>query len=444
MAAQNPTRILVVDDSTVIRQAIKKMLQTDFDVVIAADGEAGWEQLVADDLIKCLITDIEMPRLDGYAFICRARAAEEPRIRDLPIIAITGAEDEQTKVRAYACGATDFITKPLDRVQLQARVHAYMRYDQTARDLTEKSVVLEEEAISDPVTHLRSRRYFLSHGEQDLAFALRHQQDLSVIRLDLDNFKKLYQQYGDDAVDRILIHVAKILSGAARAEDTVARVGGAEFALLAPSTTRAQAAALCERLRAAIESQPVQFNGMGIALTASMGVTAIAVDKRESVAELLKLAEQRLGHAKAEGGNRVSVGVLGEAVEPEELTLAAPADGPLPESQAAPLELEATAFGQFGGQPDAAAEMQIDFDVPGLMPEFMGELRPPDDAVPPALVSIDKALQLIARGEGERLGRYLPELVREVLPLLEFYKLELPADAQECVERLVATLRRDR
>src|SRR6266849_3366867 len=100
-------RVLVVDDAPVIRHAIKKMLTSDFDVLLAEDGETAWKKLVQDEQIKLLITDIEMPGLDGYAFICRIRASDEARIRDLPIITITGAEDEETKERAYACGATD-------------------------------------------------------------------------------------------------------------------------------------------------------------------------------------------------------------------------------------------------------------------------------------------------------------------------------------------------
>uniref|UniRef100_UPI002615A8AF response regulator n=1 Tax=Acidiferrobacter sp. TaxID=1872107 RepID=UPI002615A8AF len=114
VTARNGGRVLVVDDSAVIRQAISKMLKVDFDVAVAADGEAGWETLLQAPDVGVLITDIEMPRLDGYAFICRVRASDDPHIRDLPIIVITGADDDETKTRAFACGATDFITKPLN------------------------------------------------------------------------------------------------------------------------------------------------------------------------------------------------------------------------------------------------------------------------------------------------------------------------------------------
>lgn len=408
---QEQARILVVDDSSVIRQAIRKMLKSDFDVVIAEDGEAGWEQLSNDGQIKVLITDIEMPRLDGYGFICRARAADDARIRDLPIIAITGAEDEETKARAYACGATDFITKPLDRLQLQARVQAYIQFDQGARTLIDKTSALQDEAVDDPMTGLRSRRYFLQRGEQDFAFALRHQQPLSVVRLDIDNFKKLYQQYGDDAVDRMLANIAKILAATARTEDTVARVGGAEFAVLAPNTERTAALALCERLRSEVAAAGFQYENTSIPISISLGLVTLGVDHRNSIEDLLKLAEQRLNHAKSDGGNRISVSVFGEAIpEPEVVDLTAAPEPELPPSVAAAAEQYRAAGG--------VATQPLLFD----------------------LISVDRALQVIARGDGAALEPYLAAVVAQVMPLLDFYCAKLGAEERRCFELLRAKL----
>lgn len=421
----NPTRVLVVDDSTVIRQAIRKMLQGDFDIVLAEDGEAGWSKLCEDPAIRVLITDIEMPRLDGYGFICRARAAEVNYIRDLPIIAITGAEDEETKARAYACGATDFITKPLDKLQLQARVHAYAHFDETARTLTEKTEILEEEAINDPVTQLRSRRYFVQRGAQDLSAAIRHQEPLSVIRLDIDRFKKIYQAFGDDAIDHILVRLANILASAARTEDTVARVGGAEFALLAPRTDRAAGVALGERLRAAVAAERMEYNGAAIPLTVSMGLATLGPDHRNTIEDFLKLAEQRLHHAQSDGGDRVSVNVFGETMEPEEVTLTAAE--PLPEVEpATPLtsELDEIRFELPAGDPAPVAVRPCGSQTPLLFD----------------LISIDRALQLLARGDGPALEPYLPAIVAQVVPLLEWYARNASADTKACIELLKSRL----
>jgi PleD family two-component response regulator len=105
--AEKP-RVLVVDDSRLMRTAIHKFIQGEFQATEAEDGERGWEMLVGDDHIQVVIADVLMPRLDGYALICRIRAADEARIRDVPVIVITGAEDDETRERAFACGANEF------------------------------------------------------------------------------------------------------------------------------------------------------------------------------------------------------------------------------------------------------------------------------------------------------------------------------------------------
>lgn len=118
--------ILVVDDSRSVRAALKKYLDDHYIALEAEDGEAGWEALMAHPEIGLVISDIQMPRLDGYGFICRIRAANNPQIRKKPVVVITGAEDETTLQRAYACGANDFIRKPLDISDLVTRVRSLL------------------------------------------------------------------------------------------------------------------------------------------------------------------------------------------------------------------------------------------------------------------------------------------------------------------------------
>ena len=118
--------ILLVDDSRVIRKTIMRMLGNDYNIIETGDGEAGWRTLSQISQVDVLITDIEMPKLDGYGLICRIRAAEDDGLSEIPIIVITGAEDEITKERSYACGANDFILKPIEPTQLQGCVTAHI------------------------------------------------------------------------------------------------------------------------------------------------------------------------------------------------------------------------------------------------------------------------------------------------------------------------------
>ncbi len=317
-------RVLVADDSRVIRKAISKILSNEFDLVEAEDGEAAWEHLLRDDSIQVLVSDIEMPKLDGYSLICRVRATEVERVRNVPIIVITGADDELTRERAFACGATDFIIKPIDGVQLLARTRAHAKLDQTTRQLEETSTALEEQTAVDPLTQLHSRRYFVQRGVQDLAYAKRHNSELSFIRVDIDNFRSIYKKYGDQASDQMLIWLAKILTTVSRTEDTVARIGGGEFAILAPSSGRMEAAILCERLRTAVAAEPFKGDGVSIPLTVSLGLASLGRDPGETTEELLMLAEQRMTLAKAAGGNRLGISYQEEAPKPEETVIEQP------------------------------------------------------------------------------------------------------------------------
>lgn len=364
-AAESPI-VLVIDDSRVIRRAIAKILSKEFTLIEAEDGEAGWQRLVEDTRIQVVITDVEMPKLDGYALICRIRASEEHRLRDIPVIVITGAQDDQTRERAFACGATDFVVKPLDGVQLLARARAHARLDQTTRKLNETTKSLEEQAAVDPLTELNSRRYLLQRAAQDLAYAKRHGQDLAVIRIDFDNFRDLYKRHGDEVCDQIFIWLAGLMRANTRTEDTSARIRGGEFAILAPSSDRQEASTLCERLRTAVVNSPFQHDGAPLALTISLGLATLNGDRADTTEDLLALAEQRLTLAKAAGGNQLGVGYEQEVPPPEESVFE---------------------------QPD-----------------------------------METALKLIADGDGGKLLPYLPDLLARVLPLIDLCDRQLELD----------------
>ena len=324
MAGNQATRVLVVDDAQVMRRAVEKMLQSDYDVVLANDGEAGWEQLARDNQIEMLITDIQMPLLDGYGLICRVRASDNARIRDLPIITITGAEDDETRIRAYACGSTDFITKPFDKKLLSSRVHAYLRLKQAS--LLHATSTVRDTHTLDPLTRLGSLGAFLEAGKGFFQKSRERGQDLSVAALDIDDFPALQRQHGA-AADQLLVRVADILTATIRREDVVARVGEAEFAVLIPEADRAQAMKLCERLRERIAAEPLIAATGPVAVSASFGLVTQSADAPETFEKFLVLVEQRLSQARSDGGNRVGVTLLSDVMpEPEEVVLSGALD----------------------------------------------------------------------------------------------------------------------
>jgi diguanylate cyclase (GGDEF)-like protein len=372
--ATEKVRVLVADDSRVIRKAISKILSNEFDLVESEDGETAWERLLQDDTIEVLVSDIEMPKLDGYSLICRIRATETERVRNVPIIVITGADDELTRERAFACGATDFIIKPIDGVQLLARTRAHAKLDQTTRKLEETATALEDQTSVDPLTQLHSRRFFIQRGVQDLAYARRHNSDLSIIRIDIDNFRALYKKHGDQVSDQMLVWLARILVATCRTEDTAARVGGGEFAIIAPSSGRMEAAVLCERVRTAVIAEPFKNASLSIPLTVSLGLATLGRDPGETIEELLTLAEQRMTLAKAAGGNRLGISYQEEAPKPEEAVIE---------------------------QPD-----------------------------------LETALKMLGANEGGKLVPFLPDLIGRCMPLLEFCNKKLDLGLGFAIESL--------
>lgn len=320
MAGHKATRVLVVDDAQVMRRAVEKMLSPDYEVVLANDGEAGWDVLMQDDQIEMLITDIQMPLLDGYGLICRVRADSKPRVRDLPIITITGAEDDETRIRAYACGSTDFITKPFDKKLLHSRVHAYLRLKQAS--LLHAAAAKKDARAVDPLTRLGGLGAFLEAGKGLFARARELGQDLSVAAFDIDDFAALRRQHGDAATGQMLVRVAGILTSIVRREDVAARVGQSEFAVLIPQTGRAQAKVLCERLRERIVAEALAVGSSPGAVSASFGLVTLSVDAPETFEKFLVLVEQRLSQARSDGGNRVGVTLLSDVMPgPEEVVL---------------------------------------------------------------------------------------------------------------------------
>ncbi len=458
LARTTAERVLVVDDSLVIRKAIEKHLKADFAVLLAADGEAAWEIISGDPDIKALITDIEMPRLDGYGLICRIRAAEDPHVRGLPVIAITGAEDDETKVRAFACGATDFIIKPIDPLQLHARVHAHVRFTDASRRLAEAEASLEDESVIDPLTRLCSRRYFRQRAEPEMAHAVRRGGDFLLVRLDVDRIKQIYAQHGDDAVDALLVWLAEILRRVCRNEDTIARIGGAEFAILAMATGKDRGEVVCNRIRAAVAAEPFRHGTDAIVVTTSIGFVSLDENRLRPLEDILALAERRLIHAKSEGGNRVSATTQVSGIAPpEEVALTSPE--PAPELPREPLQdfspespsglpPEPVPESSLEPAPQSPAEPSLDllpeleevlsaYDPAALPLAEIDDLLAPDtehasvSPAPPApddglteMLSIDRALMMLAYGDVRKLEPWIDGLALRVLPMLEFCNRE--------------------
>ena len=295
--------ILIVDDSPTIRLSLSRALKDEFMPVEAVDGEQAWEFISSDSRIEVVISDMSMPKLDGLGLVKRMRDSVVMRVRNMPVIMVTGDDDTAAREASFLAGANDFVAKTSDRVELLARLRAHRKLAVTLRELEESQRELREQANTDPLTRLANRRFFSHIANKELSLMRRQKEHFAMLMLDIDHFKNTNDNFGHAAGDYVLTKVARALSNNVREEDTVARVGGEEFVVSSPYTNRLAAIVLAERLRKAVESLDIQFEGNLIPVTISIGISMLSQDG-DDLDTLLAAADERLYTAKNAGRNR--------------------------------------------------------------------------------------------------------------------------------------------
>jgi two-component system cell cycle response regulator len=304
--ARGQQRLLIVDDSKVVRVTARKILRDHFETVEAVDGEKAWDILTSEAPFSLVISDLSMPNLDGFGLLERIRQSHLTHLRDLPVIIITGSNDsEASKERATQAGATDFIGKPFDAIHLLARTQAHASAHSTTRMLREETLALEDESALDPLTRIANEMAFMERGYQQLAYAVRHNTRLAVCSIEVDHFGALFRAYGDSVTESIIQTVATVLTAAIRHEDTAARIGAARFALLLPGLNNIGIQNLANRIRKSIKQRVLKHKDMRIHYTISVGVAATEIRRDTRFDELLSVANKRLVYALAHGGDQV-------------------------------------------------------------------------------------------------------------------------------------------
>ena len=298
------SKILIVDDSATIRATLTRAVKQEFPYVDATNGEEAWRLIESDDSIKLVVTDLTMPKLDGFGLIKRMRNSEISRIKSMPVIVVTGENDTEAREKAFHTGANDFITKTSDHVEFLARVRSHEKLANTIHELEESRRYLREQANTDPLTKLANRRSFFQMASSTLAQMHRQKEHFSIIMIDIDHFKPINDTYGHQAGDFVLTQVSKVLANAIREGDILARMGGEEFVVASPYTNRLAAIVLSERLRKAMEQSIFDYEGNQIPVTISLGIASLS-DSDDDIDRLLAVADTRLYIAKQKGRNRI-------------------------------------------------------------------------------------------------------------------------------------------
>lgn len=302
-------QILVVDDSRVIRRAAVKILQKEFDVVEAEDGEEAWAELQKNSKISAVFSDLGMPNMDGFELLEKIRNADDPALAKMPVIIITGAEEtDGAKEEVLQLGATDFITKPFDSHSLKSRAAAHINYRNEVQSLEKRVAV-------DKLTGLPIEATFTQQGEQALAYAVRHGTEMSLVRFDIDRFSDIFIKHGKGVAEQILSKVATLITDGKRTEDIAARLGVARFALLLPSTDQQGAEMVVTRICQRVSRLKLKMGNEEFKIQFSSGITSPSFDDTDiSFQELMTQAEKALKIAVTNGGGQIIRYQTGEVV----------------------------------------------------------------------------------------------------------------------------------
>lgn len=297
-------RILIVDDSRMVRASLIKHLRGSFDAREEVDGEAGWEALQEDASIAVVISDLSMPRLDGYGLLARIRGSEIARISQMPVIMISGDEGEESRAQAKQNGATDFITKGIGTAELLARLSTLVKLARNSHLLLES----QENAAVDARTGLPTRAMLVRQCSHSLAYAQRHHLDVGALVISIDNFAAHVSLHGEQFGSDLLKHFARLLSGSMRQEDVLASYSSEQFAIVSLGTSLKASISFAQRLRVAVEAASMKYQGKSLQVTVSLGVANRSADNVATADDLLSLAARRMQQAVRDGGNRFIAG----------------------------------------------------------------------------------------------------------------------------------------
>jgi diguanylate cyclase (GGDEF)-like protein len=305
-----PPRVLIVDDHPDNVEVIRARLEASgYRTTSAADGEEAL-RLVREEPPDLILLDVMMPKVSGMEVAREVKGSKE--LPFIPIIMQTALDSTEMKVEGLGAGADDYITKPINFAELEARVRSMLRIkelhdavEKRERDLARANLELQRMAITDGLTGLYNRRHIEERLREMFDHSQRLHEPISVVLFDLDHFKSVNDTHGHQAGDEVLKQLAHLLRSVARDIDRVGRYGGEEFMAILPGTVLDAAVTFAERARQELEGYEFTFDGGTLRRTMSCGVAGWPHPRIRHRDELVKAADDALYVAKAQGRNRV-------------------------------------------------------------------------------------------------------------------------------------------
>ena len=293
--------VLIVDDDLSVRNTMDEYIASaGFNTLAASSAEEALE-LIEKNNFAVVITDIRLPGLGGLEL---TKVIKQKNGSD--VIVVTGYSDDYSYEEAINIGASDFVIKPVRLEELLLRLRRVLKERQLSSERTRMMQKLQKLATTDGLTKLYNSRSFYSQLELEVDRYNRYKHPLSLLLLDIDNFKEFNDNYGHLEGDKVLVRFSQIIKSCLRTNDSAYRYGGEEFTVILPETNGDEAKTVAQRIRSSLETEKFKpIPEKNAKITISIGVTQYF--PKEELSAFIRRADKAMYLSKKNGRNRVSV-----------------------------------------------------------------------------------------------------------------------------------------
>ncbi len=303
-------KILLVEDDKLQAKTTKEYLEKAGHEIVWVENGMSAIKSAKTGSFDLIVLDLVLPDIGGNE-VCRWLKNTKDT-QDIPIIILSAKGSAKEKVVGLEAGADDYLPKPYDPSELKARIYACLRTKLLQDELKKKNQQLEQVllqmetlAMTDQLTGLFNRRYFLSVFEKEFSRTMRHNHPTSCLMIDIDHFKRINDEYGHHAGDQVLIEISQIMTDCLRKSDTLARWGGEEFIIILPETTKENALQVASRILNTVSTR--QFSSFPGQVTVSIGLAGMPDPNINASEKLIAASDHALYEAKNKGRNRIEI-----------------------------------------------------------------------------------------------------------------------------------------